>query len=135
MKDFPRYTSIKYYYSDKTTSDTFLFGKSAKKKNIKGDLIATLVLTEDGIFYLNLHRGTILTPDSYRDDRCVPMEWVTQRAVKYAIDYQPYDFEEVWTMGHSMYSKEFWHLTYNDIRDFKIKISLNEFQPTGEWGG
>jgi len=135
VKDFPRYTSIKYYYSDKTTSDTFLFGKSAKKKNIKGDLIATLVLTEDGIFYLNLHRGTILTPDSYRDDRCVPMEWVTQRAVKYAIDYQPYYFEEVWTMGHSKYSKEFLHLTYNDIRDFKIKISLNEFQPTGEWWG
>jgi hypothetical protein len=135
VKDFPRYTSIKYYYSDKKTSDTFLFGESAKKKNIKGDLIATLVLTEDGIFYLNLHRGTILTPDSYRDDRCVPMEWVTQRAIKYAIDYQPYDFEEVWTMGHSMYSKEFWHLTYNDIRDFKIKISLNEFHPTGEWWG
>lgn len=136
MKDFPKYTSIKYYYSDKTTSNTFLFGDKAKKKNIHGHLIGTLVLTEDGFIYLNLHSGTILTPDSYRDDRCIPMEWVTQRAIKYAIDhYQPYDFNDVWNKGHSMYSKDFWHLVYKDIRDFKIKISLNEYQPTGEWWG
>lgn len=135
MKDFPRYTTIKYYYSDKTTSNTFLFGESARKNNINGDLVASLVLTEDGFIYLNLSRGNILTPDEFRDDRCVPMEWTTQRAIKYAIDFQPYDFEDVWCKGHSMYSKDFWHLTYKDIRDFKIKISLNEFQPIGEWWG
>lgn len=134
MKYFPRYTTIKYYYSDKTTSNTFLFGDTAKKNNIHGILIGSLVLTEDSVIYLNLYQGTIITPDSYRDNRC-PIEWVTQRAIKYAIDYQPYDFDDVWHKGHSMYSKDFWHLTYKDIRDFKIKISLNEFQPTNEWWG
>ena len=76
-----------------------------------------------------------MTPDSYRDDRCIPMEWVTLRAIKYAIDYQPYDFDDTWLRGYSMYSKDFWHLTYKDIRDFKIKISPNQFQPTNEWWG
>lgn len=134
MKNLPRYTLIKYYYSDKTFSDTFLFGESAKKNNINGSLIGSLVLTEDGLIYLNLHYGNIITPDSYHDD-FVPFEWVTQRAIKYCLDYQPYDFEDVWSRGYSMYSKEFWHLTYQDIRDFKIKISLNQFQPTGVWYG
>jgi len=135
VKDFPRCTTIKYYYSDKTTSNTFLFGESAKKNNIYGNLIGSLVLTEDGVIYLNLHQGTIITPDSYRDDRCIPMEWITQRAIKYAIDYQPYDFDDTWIRGYSMYSKDFWQLTYKDIRDFKIKISLNEFEPINEWWG
>ena len=134
MKDYPRYTTIKYYYSDKKTRDTFLFGESARKNGIYGDLIASLVLTEDGCLYLHLHKGSIITPDSYRDDRVYPLDWQTTKSIKYAIDYQPYDFEE-WHRGHAMYSKDFWHTTYKDIRDFKIKIALNEFKPKGEWFG
>lgn len=118
------------------TSNTLLFGESARKKNINGELIASLVLTEDGVIYLNLHRGYIITPDELRDDRCVPMEFITQRGIKYAIDYQPYDFKDWCELkGNGMYSKDFWHLVYKDIRDFKIKISLNEFEPTNEWYG
>jgi hypothetical protein len=134
VKDFPKYTSIKYYYSDKTTSNTFFFGAYAGDSARK--LIGSLILTEDGFIYLHLHRGYIITPDELRDDRCVPMEWITQRAIKYAIDFQPYDLKDWCELkGNGMYSKDFWHMTYKDIRDFKIKISLNEYQPTGEWWG
>lgn len=135
MKDFPRYIKIKYYYSDKTTSDTFLFGEKAKKKKIKGYLVGSLVFTEDNYFYLHLHRGSIITPDSFRDNRVYPLDWQNTKCIKYAIDYQPYDFDDSWHRGHGMYSKEFWIKAYNDIRDFKIKLALGDFKPTGEWIG
>jgi hypothetical protein len=134
VKDFPRYTSIKYYYSDKTTSNTFLFGTYAGDSARK--LIGSLVLTEDGVIYLHLHRGYIITPDELRDDRCVTMEWITQRAIKYAIDFQPYDLKDWCELkGNGMYSKDFWHTTYKDIREFKIKLALGEFQPSEKWIG
>jgi len=136
MKDFPGYTTIKYYYSDKKTSDIFLFGESAKKNNINGELVGTMLLTEDGSIYFNQTRGGILLPDSFRDERrLIPMEWLGSKGVKYAIDYQPYDFNDTWCKGHAMYSKELWHLVYQDIRDFQLKITLGEFQPVGEWWG
>lgn len=134
MKDWPRYQTIKYYYSDKSTSDKFYFGESTTKNNIYGELIATLILTEDGCLYLNLNKGSIITPDSCRDNRVYPFDWQTIKSIKYAIDYQPYDFEE-WNRGHAMYSKDFWHKTYKDIREFKIKLALGDFQPSEKWIG
>jgi hypothetical protein len=128
MKDFPRYITVKYYYSDKSSSDTFLFGEKSKI------LIASLLFTEDNFFYLNLCQGAIITPDSFLDDRIYPTEWQNQKCIKYAIDYQPYDFEE-WHRGHAMYSKDFWLTTYKDIREFKIKLALGDFEPTGNWVG
>jgi hypothetical protein len=64
------------------------------------------------------------------------MEWITQRAVKYAIDFQPYDLKDWCELkGNGMYSKDFWHTTYKDIREFKIKLALGEFQPSEKWIG
>ncbi len=133
MKDYPGYTNIKYYYSDKKTSDTFLFGESVKKNNIYGVLVGTLLLSGDGVFYFNQARGSIIVPDEFRGDQNIPMEWINNKGVKYAIDYQPYDFNDIWYKGHAMYSKELWHLVYQDIRDFQLKITLGEFKPSGKW--
>jgi len=135
VKDWPKYTALKYYYSDKKTSDKFLFDQEKVKNGISGYLIARLILTEDGCIYLNLLEGNIIIPDELRDDRIIPLEWIPQKGIHFAIDYQPYDFNECWCRGHGLFSKEFWRLAFTDIRDFKIKISLGEFEPTGEWWG
>ena len=134
MKDFPGFVTLKYYYSDKKTSDTFLFGESASKSGISGHLIGVLVLTEDGFIYFDQKGGHILPPDRFREERrIVPFEWLTSRGVLYAIEYQPYDFRESWWKNNSMYSKDFWHLVLSDIRDFSIKILLDDFKPINEW--
>jgi hypothetical protein len=125
MKDFPDYKTVKYYYSDKKTSKTFLFGESAHKNGIFGNLIGTLLLTEDGMIYFNQKMGGIIVPDSCMENRCViPNEWLTNKGVEYAIKYQPYDFEDTWCKSHSMYSKDLWRTVYQDIRDTKINIAL-----------
>lgn len=128
MKDYPKYNTIKYYYSDQKSSDKLLFGESAHKNGIFGELVGSLILTEDGIIYLNLNKGYIITPDSLRDDRCYPLEWQNVKCIKYAIDYQPYDVEGWCDMkAYAMYSKSFWYTAYRDIREVKINISLDEF--------
>ena len=131
MKDFPPYVTIKYYYSDKKTSDVLLFGESAHKNGIHGELCGSLILTNDWSVYLNQHCGGIITPDSLVYNRMVPYEWLNDRQIQYAIEYQPYDFDECWSKGHSMYSKEFWNTALSDmkiyLRDQKIKmITSNE---------
>jgi len=134
MKDFPGYVSLKYYYSDKKSSDTFLFGESARINGIYGKLIAVLVLTEDGNIYLDLKKGNIIVPDSCTEERrIVPYAWLPNKGIEYALKYQPYDFNDTWWRTGSMYSKELWHLVYSDMRDFSIKILLDDFKPTNEW--
>ena len=97
------------------------------------ELVGTLLLSGDGVFYFNQARGSIIVPDEFRGDQNIPMEWINNKGVKYAIDYQPYDFNDIWCKGHAMYSKELWHLVYQDIRDFQLKITLGEFKPSGKW--
>ncbi len=114
MEDFPTYTTVKYYYNTCKTSTTY--------QSKYGNVIASIVYTEDGCVYLNLQQGRIITPDSLSEERRIIMhEWITKEEIEYAIKYQPYDFD-AWTNGaHASYSKSFWQLTLEDIRDIKIE--------------
>ena len=49
MKDYPTYTSVKYYYTDKTVSDKWEYRdwKHDKETGICG----TLIVTEDGCYW------------------------------------------------------------------------------------
>lgn len=109
MSNLKRYTTIRYYYSNKTKSDYFSTYPSK-------DLIASLVLTNDNNFYLNLYDKNILLPDFY-NSYDVPTGFITQRALKYLIE-NPNGY---------ILDIDFWNEIQKDIRDFKIKICLNEF--------
>lgn len=120
MKDFPSYTSIIYYYSDKTKSD--------KLKNKIDKCCGTLIYTENNTFYFNPYQGGYIIPDSITDDGCiVPDDWFNINAIKYAIDFQPFDNKDSWLIATSMYSKDLFYNILSDIREFKLKILNNEF--------
>ncbi len=133
MKDFPSYTTLKYYYSNKTTSRKLEVDRDWKNKSIS--MCASLILTEDGCIYLHQQRGAIISPDELTEERrIVPREWATPETIRYALEYQPFDFEDTWCFGHAMYSKELWRLALEDIRDFKIKIIDKEIDISdSEW--
>lgn len=45
-------------------------------------------------------------------------------------------FDDTWSSGRSMYSKELWRLALQDIRDFKIKLINGEIDLDKlEWYG
>lgn len=119
---WPKYTSIKYYYTDKTTSDKLEIRDWKKKDKA---MCASLVLTNKGQIYMNQANGSIICPDELRGDDH-PYDWLPVEGIKFAIECQPYDFNDVWCRGHAMYSKDLWRLVLQDIRDFKIKIIKGE---------
>ncbi len=125
MKDYPTYTSVKYYYVDKTVSEKLEFRDWKKDKEI--GMCGSLIVTEDGCVYFNQQRGAIITPDSICENRrIIPIEWLNEKQVQYAIDYQPFDLPKKWSDGNAMYSKELWRLVLEDmkiyLRDVKIDI-------------
>lgn len=120
MKDFPSYTPIIYYYSDKTKRDKF--------KDQIDKCCGSLIYTENNTFYFNPYQGGYIIPDSIADDGCiVPGEWFNIDAIKYAIDFQPFDNKDSWLIATSMYSKDLFYNILSDIRDIKLKILNNEF--------
>jgi hypothetical protein len=124
MKDFPSYITLRYYYEDETYSSTYDYSKGSK-------VIGSILLTEDGQIYLNQQNGCIVNLNSHPDleeKRCIiPFEWVNNKQIEDCLRRQPYDFEG-WLKSDSMYSKNFWRKVLSDIRDFKIKLSLNELK-------
>ena len=128
MVDFPSYTVIKYYLNDKSTVDTF------KDVNIKlrESVCAELVLTKDLHFYLHLKNGTLLTPDSLKDEylhkRLVMSEWLNIEQITFCIKNQPYDIEFNWSRGRreSIYSKDLYRTFLSDVRNFKVDLITNK---------
>jgi len=124
-RDFPTYTTIRYYYNDKTTSE---YEYSPKKYNNSPykfiEVCGSLILTEYDDIFFNQSGGAIL----YETERdfIVPHDWGDIETVKYALNYQPYDFNDMWLKGHAMYSKELWRLVLSDMRNLKIDIIQNK---------
>jgi len=128
LKTDPSYTTLKYYYLDKTSSDTFLFGDYRNQL-----LLGSLICTEDGRVYFSASGGgKPILPVSLRDNGIYPQIWMNLSEIEYCIEYQPYDFEE-WYKGYSMYSKEFWKLLISHIRDSKIKYIQGQINNNLIW--
>lgn len=125
--DFPDYITIKYYYSNKKTSNRFLFGESGNKLGVS-KLIAEMILTSDNCIYFSLKSGNIIIPDDLSiNDRIVPDNWISNDGIKYAIKNQLANtHRDYWAAGYSFYSKDFWHYIYNDFLDFRLRIALGE---------
>jgi hypothetical protein len=117
LKSDPSYCTLKYYYSDKTSSDTFLYKKDYKNQLFLGSVI----LTEDGrVYFTATGGGKPILHDKYRDSGIYPYNWMNIGEIEYCIKYQPFDFDE-WFRAHAMYSKEFWSILVRDMREIKIK--------------
>jgi len=131
LKTDPSYASLKYYYGDKTSSDTFLFKKDYKNAMLLGSII----ITEDGRAYFTASGGggRPILPDLLRDDGMYPYSWMNIMEIEYCIKYQPYDFDDVWCKAHAMYSKEFWRMLLSDMRDAKIKFINNDLKKDLQW--
>jgi hypothetical protein len=129
MKDWPSYTTIKYYYKDKTSSDTFLYKENYKEAMLLG----SIVLTEDGrVYFTASGGGKPILPDRLVDDGIYPYEFMNIKEIEYCLMYQPYDFDNEWWKAHAMYSKFFWRMLISDMRDTKIKF-LQEDLKDLEW--
>jgi hypothetical protein len=130
LKTDPSYATLKYYYQDKTSSDTFLFKKDYKNAMLLGSII----ITEDGRAYFTASGGgRPILPDSLRDDGMYPYSWMNIIEIEYCIKYQPYDFDDVWCKAHAMYSKVFWRMLLSDMRDAKIKFINNDLKKDLQW--
>lgn len=114
---WPKYTTLKYYYTNKTVSEK-LENRWWKHKDTS--VCASIVLTGDGRVYMNQLNGSIVWNSDSEDN--IVSDWISTSGIKYAIEYQPYDFEDCWCRGHALYSKDLWRLALQDIRDFKIKL-------------
>jgi len=130
LKTDPSYASLKYYYGDKTSSDTFVFYKDYKRH----PLLGSIIITEDGRAYFTASGGgRPILPDLLRDDGMYPYSWMNIMEIEYCIKYQPYDFDDVWCKAHAMYSKEFWRMLLSDMRDAKIKFINNDLKKDLQW--
>ena len=131
LKTDPSYASLRYYYLDKTSSDTFLFKKDYKKAMLLGSLI----ITEDGRVYFTASGGSkpISIPDKLLDDGIYPYNWMNIMEIEYCIKYQPYEFKDEWWKAHAMYSKVFWRMLVSDMRDAKIKFINNDLKKDLQW--
>jgi hypothetical protein len=129
LKTDPSYATIKYYYQDKTSSDTFLY----KKDYRNAMLLGSIIITEDGRVYFTASGGgkPISVPEKLSDDGIYPYDWMNISEIEYCINYQPYDFDE-WWKGHAMYSKTFWRLLVSDMREAKIRF-INEDLKNLKW--
>lgn len=132
-KGFPEYKSLRYYYNDKTTADFDYILK--RKDNTPYNFVkvcGVIVITEYGDIFFNQSSGSIIVPDEFEfNEYIVPQQWLSPKEIKYAIDYQPYDFDDVWNKGHAMYSKELWNIVYRDIIDFKIDFIKGDLDLKG----
>lgn len=129
LKTDPSYTTLKYYYQDNTSSDTFLFKKDYKNAMLLGSVI----LTEDGrVYFTASGGGKPILPESLKDDGIYPYEWMNINEIEYCIKYQPYDFDE-WWRTLSMYSKNFWNILVSDMREIKIKYIKNDLNKDLKW--
>lgn len=129
LKTDPSYATIKYYYQDKTSSDTFLY----KKDYRNAMLLGSIIITEDGRVYFTASGGgkPISVPEKLSDDGIYPYDWMNISEIEFCIKYQPYDFDE-WWKGHAMYSKTFWRLLISDMREAKIRF-INEDLKNLKW--
>jgi hypothetical protein len=118
MVDYPKYNILKYYYSDKTSSTEY--------EHITGRiLVGELVLTEYNNFYFNQNNGDVcnINAEHLRDtDWLVFNTWANQKQMELILKYQPYDFDDTWTKGYSMYSKSLWCEVLKDIRTTKLDL-------------
>jgi hypothetical protein len=127
LKTYPSYATVKYYYSDKTSSDTFIF-----KRNL--NLIASALITEDGRAYLNLgcFGKPISIPDELGDNGIYPYSWCNIKELEWLLKNQPFDIPS-WNNGTSLYSLEFWRIVIQDLREIKINFIKNSFNRKLEW--
>lgn len=130
LKTDPSYATVKYYYQDKTSSDTFVFKKDYKNAMILGSLI----LTEDGrVYFTASGGGKPIVPELLEDDGIYPYGWMNIMEIEYCIKYQPYDFEDQWWKTRAMYSKFFWRMLVSDMRDTKIKFLQGDLKKDLKW--
>lgn len=130
LKTDPSYTTLKYYYRDKTSSDTFLFNTEYKNAMLLGSLI----LTEDGrVYFTASGGGKPILPESLQDSGIYPYDWMNIQEIEYCVKYQPYDFEDEWWKARAMYSKYFWNLLVSDMREIKIKYIQNDLKTHLKW--
>lgn len=127
-RSLPEYKILRYYYNDKTTSDfEYILKRRDNKPYNFVTVCGAIVISEYGDIFFSQGNGSIIVPDEFEfNEYLVPQQWLSPKEIKYAIDYQPYDFGDEWTTGHAMYSKELWNLVYRDIRDFKIDFIKGE---------
>jgi hypothetical protein len=127
FKKDPSYATVRYYYEDETSSDTFLFKRYAS-------LIASSLITEDGRVYLNLgcFGKPISIPDELLDNGVYPYQWCNIQEIEWLLKNQPFDILK-WNNGTSMYSLDFWRITINDLRDIKINFIKNSFNTKLQW--
>lgn len=138
MKDYPSYTTLKYYYSKKKTSPIYIFDlwgvKNKKIENEYGEYCGSLLLTEDGRFYFQMSdNGSFIMSEDLRDKGVYPNNWINIKEMEYHIKYQPFDFDDVWRKTSSMYSKDFLRTLISDIRDMKVDFINDKLEINQSW--
>ena len=129
LKTDPSYATIKYYYQDNTSSDTFVFKKHYRNAMILGSVI----ITEDGrVYFTASGGGKPILPDSLEDDDMYPYNWMNISEIEYCIKYQPYDFDGWWKC-HAMYSKTFWKMLISDMREAKLNFIQGTLRENLQW--
>lgn len=125
LKSNPSYTTLKYYYSDKTSSDTFVFDTNKV-------LFGSLILTEDGRVYFSASHAKPKLSDHLADSGIYPQNWINSKEIYYCLKYQPYDIDD-WYHAYAMYSKEFWRLLISDFREVKLKYIQDKIDKNLKW--
>jgi signal transduction histidine kinase len=126
MKNFPAYTSVIHYYSDKTKSEKFIVNKSKQH-------CGSLIYTENNTFHFSPydHGGCrVILPDSVADSHgfIVPYEWSNVDSIKYMLKYNlAIEKSNEWMIGSNIYTKDFYNTILIDIRDIKIRILEDNF--------
>jgi hypothetical protein len=130
LKTDPSYATIKYYYQDQTSSDTFLYKKNYKEAMLLGSII----ITEDGrVYFTASGGGKPILPESLEDDGIYPHSWMNINEIEYCVKYQPYDFEDQWWKAHAMYSKTFWNMLISDMRETKLNFIQGTLKENLRW--
>jgi hypothetical protein len=85
----------------------------------------TLIITDDGELYFVQMFGDVVNMNfEYlrNEGKVYCNTWANQEQIENMVEYQPYDFDEVWSKGNGMYSRELWRLVLKDMRSKKLEI-------------
>lgn len=140
MEDFPPYTTIRYYFHDKTISSKF----DIKLYNSK-TLAGTLILTKDlKIYFCECNSSSIKMNSSEKlgeVERLIPLNWVTFKQVKEYSKHPMISKSDFWIrLPGGLYSRDFLNKVLEDFikmeRDIKIEIIVeNDKFEKIEWIG
>jgi len=124
MIDYPQYRILKYFYSDRTISDSFI---DSRERFVVGYTL----ITQDGYLYFNQSNGDVCninTEQLKEQDVLLEKEWANPKQISEILRTQPYDLgSNEWSSGYGMYSKELWRLVLKEFRNHKMEILLDKF--------